>query len=168
MAKEHSTTESSWYFVGWRKYIDFRGCAGRREFWSFQLSFLVFLLSIFVLEVLFLRPAIDGLIRMDRATLFGPLFYAFLVYMLLPQIAIACRRMHDLGFSGGFAILGFLLWVAFIGFSLALRFATAADPLFSHVEALTQGASYAFAAAAIYQTILLGLFCLPGTANNGD
>jgi uncharacterized membrane protein YhaH (DUF805 family) len=67
------------------KYADFNGVASRSEFWWFVLF--VFIVA---LAVNYISPLIGGL--------FG-------LAMLLPELAVGARRLHDTGRSGWWQLL---------------------------------------------------------------
>ena len=70
------------------KYADFSGRAGRPEFWWFFL---------FQVGVYFVASMVHGLLYL----------LAFLA-LLLPGIAVGVRRMHDIGKSGWWLLLGLI------------------------------------------------------------
>lgn len=69
-----------------RKYADFSGRASREEFWLF-LAFVIIVNAVagLVGALLGMRTLLPGLIAL---------------LLLIPQIAVAVRRLHDLGKSG--------------------------------------------------------------------
>jgi uncharacterized membrane protein YhaH (DUF805 family) len=69
-----------------RKYADFKGRASLQEFWSF-LAFVIIVQAVagFVGTLLGLGPLLSGLV--------GAL-------LIIPQLAVAVRRLHDVGRSG--------------------------------------------------------------------
>ena len=70
------------------KYVDFNGRAARPEFWWFVLAqFVVGLILNIVL------PVLGGL---------------FSLAVLLPSLAAGARRLHDIGKSGWWQLLGFI------------------------------------------------------------
>lgn len=85
-------------------YADFKGRASRRQFWMFALVY--FLLSIVV-------GIIDGLIGMQ---IIGIIFTFALI---VPILALTARRLHDIGRSGWWQLLGL---VPFIGWVIILVF----------------------------------------------
>jgi len=87
-----------------RKYADFKSRASRQEFWCF-LAFVIIMQAVCgVVGMLFgMGPALSGLV--------GAL-------LIIPQIAVAVRRLHDLGKSGRE-----LLVPCLILFALPLTFA---------------------------------------------
>lgn len=87
-------------------YANFEGRARRKEYWMFGLiNFLIF----FVLCFLSLIPYL-GII-------FSILWGIFMLGIMVPSVAVAIRRMHDVGKSG---------WYMFI-------------PIYSFILACTEG-----------------------------
>lgn len=75
-----------------KNYANFEGRARRREYWYFTLFY--YLLS---LPLIFVDQAIDPEIG-----------YASIIYslgMIIPSIAVAVRRMHDVGKSGWYILI---------------------------------------------------------------
>ncbi|MCK6426213.1 MAG: DUF805 domain-containing protein [Burkholderiaceae bacterium] len=99
----------SWFVAVLRQYATFRGRAGRREFWSFALVYLLIAL------VLALLDDIAG--TGDGRAGGGLLSSLFALGTLLPSLAVAVRRLHDTGRSGGWLLL---LLVPVIGWLLLL------------------------------------------------
>lgn len=81
-----------------KKFADFAGRARRREFWMF---FLITMIICIVLGI------INGFIT-EHPILPG----LFLLAILLPNIAVIIRRLHDIGKSGLWALL---LLIPFVG-----------------------------------------------------
>lgn len=82
------------------KYVDFSGRAARPEFWWFFL---------FQIVVMFVAQMIGGDI------LYGLLALA----LLLPGLAVGARRLHDIGKSAWFLLLGL---IPILGFFILLYF----------------------------------------------
>jgi uncharacterized membrane protein YhaH (DUF805 family) len=84
------------------KYADFEGRAQRQEFWMFYLfSFIIFV----VLEVLALvAVSISNIL----AVLFGGLLFLVALGLLVPNLAIGVRRLHDIGKSGWFYLVSLI------------------------------------------------------------
>jgi uncharacterized membrane protein YhaH (DUF805 family) len=81
------------------KYATFEGRAGRPEFWWFFLAqFLIMLVASMLGDIL---SAIAALA------------------LVLPGLAVGARRLHDIGKSGWFLLLGL---IPFIGFLVLLYF----------------------------------------------
>ena len=73
------------------KYKTFSGRASRSEFWWFFL---------FVLIINFFATAIDVLIFNFSFSDYGVTFILFNIIILLPQLSVAVRRLHDINKSG--------------------------------------------------------------------
>lgn len=86
------------------QYTDFNGRTRRRDYWMFILAYII--LSIIV-------SIINGIVFGRLNILPGLLFLALIV----PAIALAVRRLHDISLSGWFVLVGFIPffgWVAAI------------------------------------------------------
>ncbi len=83
------------------KYVDFDGRASRSEFWWFTLA-------------CFLVAFVIGLIA-------GPLGMIVSLATLLPSLAVAVRRLHDIGKSGWWILIGL---IPLIGWLIAIYWAT--------------------------------------------
>jgi uncharacterized membrane protein YhaH (DUF805 family) len=75
-----------WYLQVLGKYVEFTGRARRKEYWMFALINAVIAISIGVVEGLLGSPGIIGGL------------YALFVF--LPSLAVAIRRLHDSGKTG--------------------------------------------------------------------
>lgn len=75
-----------------KKYVDFQGRATRKEFWLFV---------VFVYAAAFIGGIIDGLVGTD---FIGSLI---VLALILPYLAVAVRRMHDVGKAGWFILVPF-------------------------------------------------------------
>ncbi|MGL4322174.1 MAG: signal peptidase I [Paracoccaceae bacterium] len=80
------------------------GLARRRELWAFLVAALL-LIAAFVLAELWIAGASPK----------APRFvYVLLALLLVPQISLGLRRLHDMGWSGGWLVFGFLPWVGLL------------------------------------------------------
>jgi uncharacterized membrane protein YhaH (DUF805 family) len=68
-----------------KKYVDFNGVASRSEFWWFMLF-------------VFVATLVLGWVSPLVANIFG-------LAMLLPELAVGARRLHDTGRSGWWQLL---------------------------------------------------------------
>ena len=84
----------NWYLDPLRKYAQFAGRAGRKEYWYFTLWQLgiLFVLAVFI----------------------GPLYTVYFLATLLPGIAVGVRRLHDVNRSGGLLFVGLIPLVGWI------------------------------------------------------
>ena len=81
-----------------KKYADFKGRASRREYWYF---YLLNLLIGFFCGIIINLIQVIVLLHQDSVPVLLPLFgfVPFLIF-LIPNIAVAVRRLHDTGRSG--------------------------------------------------------------------
>lgn len=91
-----------WYVEVMQKYAVFRGRARRKEYWMFTLVNIIITVVIgFVLGFFgaFFLGAETGKVLSD----FGTGVYGLAVFV--PSIAVAVRRMHDIGRTGWWILL---------------------------------------------------------------
>lgn len=75
-----------WFIKALKQYADFSGRARRKEYWFFHLCYVVFLLFAAIIDaVLGAGYLIVGICA---------------VLLWLPSVAVAVRRLHDIGISG--------------------------------------------------------------------
>lgn len=88
------------------KYVDFSGRARRSEFWYFVLfSFLVQVVA----------SILDSIIGTDYDTASGGLISTVAsLGLLLPSIAVSARRLHDIGRSGWWQLIGIIPIIGWI------------------------------------------------------
>ena len=87
-------------------YSNFDGKATRKEFWLFTGFF-----TVITLALAFITGFISGF------TTVGAIKYLYLVFVFLmisPQVAVAVRRLHDVGKSGKLLLVGFIPVVGLI------------------------------------------------------
>jgi uncharacterized membrane protein YhaH (DUF805 family) len=84
----------NWYLAVLKNYTGFDGRARRTEFWMYEL---VNIAIIVVLEVLSL--AVHPL---------AFLYYIYALAVLVPSLAVGCRRLHDTGKSGWLQLIGII------------------------------------------------------------
>lgn len=80
-----------YYLLAFKKYAEFDGRANRREFWYFMLFHLV---------VCLLIDIIDGPNQNSSM-----LMQIYQLATVVPTIALAIRRIHDIGKSGWFVLI---------------------------------------------------------------
>jgi len=76
-----------------RKFAQFSGRSTRSEYWWFALGYLIIYYALLALSMYLAIPA------------FGIAALVFSVIALIPSIAVAVRRMHDVGKSGWFCLI---------------------------------------------------------------
>lgn len=92
------------------QYADFKGRATRRQFWMYILWNIV--LSIVV-------GIVGSIIFGNTGSQQNPLSMLFSVLLLVPSLAIGARRLHDIGKSGWWQLVGLiplLGWIILIYF----------------------------------------------------
>jgi uncharacterized membrane protein YhaH (DUF805 family) len=104
---------AAWKRVVLQRYAQFSGRAGRAEFWWF---FLANLIIVAILSVL--RQA---------SSAFWVLYVIYAVALIIPSLAVSVRRLHDIGRSGWWILIGL---VPLVGAIVLLVFhVMAGDPM---------------------------------------
>lgn len=96
----------NWYLEVLKKYTVFQGRAHRTEYWMFVLFNFIFGMVLGI---------IDGIIGTG-----GILYSIYALAVLLPTLAVSVRRLHDIGKSGWWLLIGL---VPVIGVVVLLIFA---------------------------------------------
>jgi len=82
----------NWYLKVLKQYAVFRGRSRRKEYWSFLL-FNIFLSLLAIILDNIIGIAIKGFG-------FGPIYGLYSLAIIIPGLAVAVRRLHDVGKSG--------------------------------------------------------------------
>jgi len=83
-----------------KKYAKFSGRARRKEFWLFQLAYLIVLLLAFT---------VDWVVgSYDEADGYGLVSTISYIVLLIPGIALAVRRLHDTNRRGWWFLINFI------------------------------------------------------------
>ena len=90
------------------KYAAFSGRASRSEFWLFQLFTFLGSIATLIIDVMILGFSLD-----DASS---PTNLIFLLIVMIPSVAVGCRRLHDLNKSGWWQ----LLYLTIIGIILLI------------------------------------------------
>ncbi len=90
----------NYYLAALKKYAEFSGRAGRKEYWYFALFNVIFILVAMLLD------NILGLTIMNLP--YGFFYFAYAVAMVIPGISVFVRRMHDIGKSGWWYFIAFI------------------------------------------------------------
>ena len=90
----------NWYLGCWKKYAEFSGRARRKEFWMFALF--NFLASIAI-------GIVDGILGTS-----GALGGLYSLAVLIPSLAVAARRLHDMDRSGWWQLIAFIPLIGWI------------------------------------------------------
>jgi uncharacterized membrane protein YhaH (DUF805 family) len=92
-----------------KKYFDFSGRASRPEYWWFFLG-CILALAVSLLVAAELAAAL-GTEEAESGIAFALLPLAILLGLLLPQLAVTVRRLHDTGRSGAWYFISFIPFV---------------------------------------------------------
>ena len=118
--ERHASTGLWSYF--WRgftaNYANFRDRARRKEYWGFYLFYLVGLAVLVVAGLA--ADAATGNLDDEGPYVSFTLVGLYMLAMLVPGIAMAVRRQHDIGLSGWFYLL---IFVPYIGGMILFVFA---------------------------------------------
>ena len=89
-----------WYLEALRRYLDFKSRSTRTEFWMFTLFNLLFYIAAAILDITL------GLWDQE----FGVCLFTglYCVFILLPNVSVAVRRLHDVGLTGWLYLLVFV------------------------------------------------------------
>lgn len=91
-----------WYLKCLKQYADFNGRARRSEYWFFVL-FNVIISFVITFVVTFLEVLAGG-----TGILGTMISYIYCLVVLIPGIAVGVRRLHDVGKSGWFLLIGLI------------------------------------------------------------
>ena len=96
-------------------YCNFSGRARRSEYWNFFLFNVILGFILYFVIFIFVALFKDSFITLIPLIL----FFAFLIYCLIPGLAVMVRRLHDTGRSG---LYYFVVFIPFVGEILLLIF----------------------------------------------
>jgi len=82
----------NWYLMVLKKYAQFSGRSRRKELWMFVLFNCLFSWPLYILGLVFRENALGSI--------FLGLYFIYLLAVIVPCLAVAVRRLHDLGKSG--------------------------------------------------------------------
>ena len=91
------------------KYANFEGRASRSEYWHFMLVY-----QLIIATILFICAAISCIIPVSGTTgvaLGLVVLFILSIGFIIPGVAVAVRRLHDLGWSGWFVLVGLIPFV---------------------------------------------------------
>lgn len=152
-----------WMTLPLKRYAQFRGRSRRKEFWMWVLFLLICTFILSVLDTLLgLGGRTGGNLQTGPAGAFvggrvfgGLLTSIFSLAVLVPNIAVQVRRLHDTSRSGWWLLGPIALYLA--GAALMLT------GLFGGVGGLGLVGALLLAAGGIGFIVLLVFFCLDGT-----
>ncbi len=102
----------NWYLLALKKYAEFSGRSQRSEYWFFVLFY--FLIAV-VLSIVDVSAGFTSL-----HTGIGLFSALFMLAMFIPSLAVGVRRLHDIGRTGWWILIGL---IPFVGWIVLLIFA---------------------------------------------
>lgn len=111
-------------------YANFEGRASRSEYWLFHMVFQLLSMLLFVPLFFVAFFAIIGLFRGTStfstigliALVVGVLLLIILCFaMIVPSIAVTARRLHDVGYSGWYMLIGLIPMGSLVVFAFLLQ-----------------------------------------------
>ena len=115
-----------WMLMPLRRYADFSGRSGREEFWLFMLfNYILSMIygaavGVVVLLLYLMDMSENDMLNVCYILIVPALLYS--LYLIIPSLAVAVRRLHDTGRSGWNILLGLIPLVGSI--ILVLWYAT--------------------------------------------
>jgi uncharacterized membrane protein YhaH (DUF805 family) len=89
-----------WYLKVLKNYVGFSGRARRKEYWMFVLFNVIFGVAAMILD------NVLGLASKELG--YGPIYGIYALVMILPSLAVAARRLHDIGKSGWWQLIALI------------------------------------------------------------
>ena len=90
----------NWYLAVLKNYAGFSGRARRKEYWMFVLFNMIFAIVAMILDNV-LGIAMEGVG-------YGPIYGLYLLAIIIPSLAVAVRRLHDVGKSGWMILISLI------------------------------------------------------------
>jgi uncharacterized membrane protein YhaH (DUF805 family) len=98
------------YFIHVLKnYANFNGRSRRKEYWMYILFYYLFLMLVVFLDNLLEITIIENIP-------YGPLSIGYLLLLIIPTLAVAVRRLHDIGKSGWWMLISLVPLIGGIWF----------------------------------------------------
>ncbi len=137
-----------WMLLPFRRYAEFSGRSRRQEFWMFVLfnyivAFAWGAVLGLIMLLLYLMDAREDTMMTICYLLIVP-YGLFSLYLIVPSLAVAVRRLHDTDKSGWFILIGMIPLVG--GIILIVFYATEGTrgPNRYGPDPLAEGAAQAF------------------------
>ena len=98
------------YFIHVLKnYANFNGRSRRKEYWMYILFYYLFFMLVVFLDNLLEITIIENVP-------YGPLSIGYLLLLIIPTLAVAVRRLHDIGKSGWWMLISLVPLIGGIWF----------------------------------------------------
>ena len=89
----------------WSHYATFRGRSRRSEYWFVQLFLVITNVAVGVIDLILMGGDVDRFIANGGGRIVG---LVWILVTLVPALALLVRRLHDIGRSGWWALIGFV------------------------------------------------------------
>lgn len=102
------------YFIDTLKnrYAEFDGRATRSEYWYYFLFYLLLIFTAKVLDTYVLNPILG--MTIEEASQGGFIQVIIALALIVPTIALGIRRLHDIGKTGWWMLIGLVPIVGFV------------------------------------------------------
>ncbi len=107
-----------WYLKVLKNYANFTGRARRKEYWMFVLFNIIFAVIAIILDNI-LGVNVEGLP-------YGLFYFLYGLFIIIPSLSVAVRRLHDTGNSGWMILVGLIPIIG--GIWLLVLYVTDGDP----------------------------------------
>lgn len=100
-----------WMLAPYKRYADFDGRSSRREYWMFQLLFVLVFLVIGGVFIAFDSRGVTSIGPSLLEDAGGVALAIFFLGSLIPQLSVTVRRLHDQDKSGWYYLINFIPYV---------------------------------------------------------
>lgn len=153
----NAMTPIDWAKLPLQKYADFTGRAPRAEFWWYILA---------VIVLSFIAKIIDNILGINVMGPYGPLYLIVALGLLVPNIAVAVRRLHDTNRTGWWILLPVVPYcIAFALGGAAMMGGMATGSTGGMAAGLGVAGIFLFI-GVICAIVVLVFYCLPGTVGD--
>jgi uncharacterized membrane protein YhaH (DUF805 family) len=89
----------------WSHYATFTGRSRRSEYWFVQLFLVLTNIAVGVIDLILMDGDVDRFIANGGGGIVG---LVWILVTIVPALAVLVRRLHDIGRSGWWALIGFV------------------------------------------------------------
>jgi len=97
-----------WYLKVLKNYGDFRTRSRRKEYWMFVLFNIIFAIVAAIIDGVLGTTFKMDLGMGEQSMGYGYVYLLYALVTLVPGLAVSVRRMHDVGKSGWFLLIGLI------------------------------------------------------------